>query len=128
MVQKAYAYRTAVNLPLVVSVSEIMSRFEMNGRTQQPSITNTNLLQTYKLRDVLEISVPNLVYIPLNTCFTTVQACEAQLELCWYDTHLQCSSTKYFQLHASFSHFMISQLLEFGLPINIRFHRNKYET
>jgi len=49
---------------------EIISRFKISGRTQQPQLTNVNLLQTYKLKDVLATSIPSLVYIPPNTCFT----------------------------------------------------------
>jgi hypothetical protein len=42
----------------------------MNGRTQQPPLTNMNLLQNYKLKGVLATSIPSLVYIPQNTGFT----------------------------------------------------------
>jgi hypothetical protein len=53
-----------------------MSRFKMNGRTQPLSLTkkNINLLQTYKLENVLATSTPSLVYIPPNTCFTPLRA------------------------------------------------------
>jgi hypothetical protein len=52
----------------------------MNGRTQQPPLTNMNLLQTYKLKDVLATSIPSLVYIPPNTSFTPLWAQ-------WAETH-----------------------------------------
>jgi hypothetical protein len=69
----------------VVSVLEIMSRFKMNGRTQQPPLTNMNLLQTYKLKDILATSVPSLVYIPPNTCFTPLRAQWATYRRCNID-------------------------------------------
>jgi len=67
----------------VVSVLENMGRFKINGKTQQQPLTNTNILQTYKLKDALETSVPNLVYIPSNTCFTPLRAQWAETYRRW---------------------------------------------
>jgi hypothetical protein len=55
----------------------------MNGRTQQPPLTNMNLLQTYKLKDVLATSITSLVYIPPSTCFTPLRAQWAETYRRW---------------------------------------------